>query len=95
MLRLHEDHLNVLIPLPHILRRQTSSQNAEWKFYMRMTDCIRFFFKDNGTNLMKYIAQLYCDKKHGGETGDYTLPDPYAILAAAQVNWVVVDDGSS
>lgn len=44
---------------------------------------------------MKYIAQLYCDKKHGGETGDYTLPDPYAILAAAQVNWVVVDDGSS
>ena len=62
---------------------------------MRMTDCIWFFFKDNGTNLMKYIAQLYCDKKHGGETGDYTLPDPYAILAAAQVNWVVVDDGSS
>lgn len=44
MLRLHEDHLNVLIPLPHILRRQISSQNAQWKFYMRMTDCIRFFF---------------------------------------------------
>lgn len=43
-------------------------------------------FQDNEANLMKYIVQVYCDKRHGGERGDFNLPDPYSILAAAQVN---------
>ena len=34
---------------------------------------------------MQYIVQVYCDKRQGGEQGDFLLPDPYAILAASQV----------
>ena len=34
---------------------------------------------------MQYIVQVYCDKRQGGEQGDFLLPDPYTILAASQV----------
>ena len=40
---------------------------------------------------MKYLVQVYCDKRHKGEIGDFNLPDPYSILAAAQVNYFNFD----
>lgn len=43
--------------------------------------------QDNSKNLLQYIVEVYCDKRQGGERGDFLLPDPYMILAASQVSF--------
>ncbi|XP_022779622.1 formin-like [Stylophora pistillata] len=90
LLRTNEDIsfiLSLILTLGNFMNGGTNRGQADG-FQLSILNKIKDVkTQDNGTNLMKYIVQLYCDKKHGGETGDFTLPDPYAILAAAQVSF--------
>ncbi|KAL9974844.1 hypothetical protein ACROYT_G011940 [Oculina patagonica] len=90
LLRTNEDVsfvLSIVLTLGNFMNGGTNRGQADG-FQLSVLNKIKDVkTQDNETNLMKYIVQVYCDKRHGGERGDFNLPDPYSILAAAQVSF--------
>ncbi|KAJ7360456.1 riboflavin kinase [Desmophyllum pertusum] len=90
LLRTNEDLsfiLSIILTLGNFMNGGTNRGQADG-FQLSVLNKVKDVkTQDNQTNLMKYIVQVYCDKRHGGERGDFNLPDPYSILAAAQVSF--------
>ena len=78
--------LSIILALGNYMNGGTARGQADG-FQMNVLQKLKDVKTQDGSlNLLQYVVRLYCVKTEGKGVPDFTLPDPYCILAASQVS---------